>query len=180
MDIKERREFYEKVYFYELDKPEKLYARLRLPLAILIFIIPINFFLISEVITSISDGSIISVVLIISISSLLILLYLLYCIYRMLTGWTYYEVSLKDFDEHYGRLIEYYKKWSDEDRDKQKAELMARETFEKDLTQQLVECTNHNQNLNLVRSAYIIKLIKILPYYTIFIALSYVFLLFKT
>ena len=49
MNITEKRKFYERVYFYELDKREQIYVRLRLPIAILTFMVPINFFLVTEV-----------------------------------------------------------------------------------------------------------------------------------
>ncbi|MDU8427484.1 hypothetical protein RYB70_27280, partial [Pseudomonas syringae pv. actinidiae] len=43
MDEAARFTFYEKIYFYELERKEKLISRLNLPLAILVYRLKINF-----------------------------------------------------------------------------------------------------------------------------------------
>ena len=174
MNLKEKRKFYEKVYFFELDKRENIYTKLRLPIAILTFIGSFNLFLITETIPSISEKFIIlSVSNVFMVSSSFILIYLGYCIYNVLTDWTYHEVSPKDFDEHYDKLIRYYQKDSGEEQDEQKSELIVREPFEKDLTRQLMECANYNHNINIERNAYIVRFIEVLPLYLVVLALFY-------
>ena len=96
----------------------------------------------------------------------------MYCTHKALTSWTYYEVSLKDFDEHYDKLPKYYKKYSDENQDKQKLELIAEKTFEKDLTRQLMECEDHNRKINMARNDCIRWFIQLLLLYLVIIALS--------
>ena len=86
----------------------------------------------------------------------------------------YHEISLRGFDKYYSKLVDYYGKHFDEGQDK------ARETFEKDITQQIMECASHNRSLNLKRTAYIIRFIKMLPFYPAVLVLFYVFLLIDT
>ena len=178
MDITERRKFYERVYFFELDKRERIYTRLKLSITVLIFMASINFFLITEAITLIFKMPytfiVISLFVFIIVISLCILIYLSHCIYKAFSGWTYHEVSPKDFDEYYGRLIEHYKEHFDGDLSK------AGEALEKNLTQQLMECADHNHNINLERNAYIIRFIRILPFYPVVLALFYAFLLINS
>ena len=167
MDITEKRKFYERVYFFELDKRERIYTRLKLSITVLIFMASINFFLITEAITLILKMPytfiVISLFVFIIVISLCILIYLWHCIYKAFSGWTYHEVSPKDFDEYF-------------DEDLSKAE----ETFEKNLTRWLMKCADHNHNINLERNAYIVRFIRILPYYPAVLALFYVFLLINT
>ncbi len=178
MDRTEKRKFYEKVYFYELEKREQIYVRLKLPIAILTFMVPINFFLIGKAVAFAWEQSmIISIPSAFMIISSSILVYLLYCIYKVLTKWIYYEVSLKGFDEYYDRLTEYYKKDLDKYRNKQELELTVREIFEKDLTQQFMKYADYNHNINLARNAYIVRFIEVLPSYSIVITLFYLFLI---
>ena len=174
MDITERRKFYERVYFFELDKRERIYTRLKLPITVLTYMASINFFLITEAITLIFKNFVIfNMPNAFIVISLYVLIRLSHCIYKVLSGWIYNEVSPKDFDEYYDKLIEYYKKYFDEDLSK------VGKTLEKNLTRQLMEYANHNQNINLKRNAYIVKFIEILPYYSVVLVLFYMFLLYN-
>ena len=178
MDRTEKRKFYEKVYFYELEKREQIYARLKLPIAILTFMVPINFFLIGKAAAFAWQQSIIiSIPNALIIISLSILIYLSYCVYKVLNKWTYHEVSLKSFDEYYDRLMEFRKRDFDQDRNKHDLELTVRKIFEKNLTQQFMKYTDYNHNINLARIAYIVRFIEVLPSYSIIIALFYLFLI---
>ncbi len=178
MDRTEKRKFYEKVYFYELEKREQIYSRLKLPIAILTFMAPINFFLIGKAAALAWQQSIIiSILNALIIVSLSILIYLSYCIYKVLTKWTYHEVSLRGFDEYYDRLIECCKRDFDQGRNKQDLELTVKKILEKNLTKQFMKYTDYNHNINVVRNAYIVRFIQVLPSYSIVIALFYLFLI---
>ena len=176
MDIKERKKFYEKVYFYELDRRDQIYGKLRLPITVLTFTTSVNFFLVTKLLVSYIDPYnatnfiLGAAVILLSIS---ILTYLLHCIYRVLVGWEYNEVSLKDFEEYYDKLAEHYKKYNRENLNEQELKLMTEETFEKTLTQQLVECTDHNHKINIAKGNYILNFIEALPAYLFFLALLY-------
>ena len=181
MNITERKKFYEKLYFYELDSRDKIYMKIRLPITILTFMASINFFLIAKVFVL---GSELSIKLVMpsmfTILSVLILIYLLHCIYQALIGRTYHEVSFKDFEKYYNQLTEYYKKYYGKDYDEQKLALMADETFEKNLAQQLMEYADHNRNVNVERGGYLMRFIKILPFYSFVLILLYALLFIYT
>ena len=176
MDIKERKKFYEKVYFYELDRRDRIYTKLRLPITILTFMGSVNFFLITKLLVSyIGPYNAINIILGITVIllSISMFIYLLRCIYHVLVGWVYHEVSLKDFEEYYDKLAEHYKKYNSENLNEQKLKLMIEEIFEKTLTQQLVRCTYHNHKVNIAKGKYILNFIEALPAYLFFLALLY-------
>ena len=178
MNRTEKRKFYEKVYFYELEKREQIYSRLKLPIAILTFMAPVNFFLIGKAVAFAWQQSvIISIPNALTIVSLSILIYLSYCVYKVLNKQTYHEVSLRSFDEYYDRLMKCRKKDFDQGQNKQDLELTVREILEKNLTQQFMKYTDYNRNINLARIAYIVRFIQVLPSYSIVIALFYLFLI---
>ena len=177
MDITERKNYYEKVYFYELDRRSKIHMEIRLPIAILTYMASVNFFLITEVFALGSESSIKLVMAsIFTTISVCILAYLLRCIYRALIGWVYHEVSLEDFEKYHKELTEYYKEYYVIDHDEQKLALMVRETLEKNLAQQFMECADYNHNLNLEREGYINRSIQGLPFYLFSLTLSYIFI----
>ena len=175
MDITERKKFYEKVYFYELDRRDQIYMKLRLPITVLTFTASVNFFLITKLLASYiashSTANIIGIAAI--LLSILILIYLLRCIYRVLIGWVYNEISLQDFEKYYDKLVEHYESYDSENHNEQEAKLMAEEIIEKTLTRQLVEYAHHNRKINLARGNYIVKFIKALPFYLLLLALLY-------
>ena len=106
-----------------------------------------------------------------AVITIAILFFLVRFIYKALTTWTYYEVSLEEFNEYYDRLINYYREYSNENQDPQKLELLVVETFEKDLTEQLMKCENHNREVNMARNAYIKYFMQTLPLYIVSVAL---------
>ena len=185
MYMTEKREFYERVYFHELNKQAQIYEKLRLPIAILILIVPVHFFAISEIwnniksVIDISDlynkimSDLFTVIVLPSLAviTIAILFFLVRFIYKALTTWTYYEASLEEFNEYYDRLINYYREYSNENQDPQKLELLVVETFEKDLTEQLMKCENHNREVNMARNAYIKYFMQTLPLYIVSVAL---------
>ena len=176
MDIVERKKLYEKVYFYELDRRENIYIKLRLPVSILTFMAPVNFFLISKLLDlDLMSLGAVAITIAIAISSIFILGYLSYCIYRVLTGWEYHVIALEDFEKHYDTLVKYYKEYYSKDHNEQELELMAKEIFEKNLVQQLVKYAVHNRNINLARGNYIIKFIEMLPFYLLLLTLLYTY-----
>ena len=171
MDITERKKFYEKVYFHELDSRDRIHMKIRLPVTVLTFMGSINFFLITKVFALGSELSIKLVIpSIFTILSILIFIYLVRCIYQVLIGWEYHKVSLKGFEGYYNQLTEHYKKYYDE----QKLASIVKETFEKSLAQQLMKYADHNLNINLAREAYLVRFIKILPFYSFVLILLYV------
>ena len=178
MDITERQKFYEKVYFHELDQREKIYAKPNLLVLSLTSMAAINAVLIVIIFDLGSEASLMSIVL--GIFSVLILICLLYCIYRALTGWVYHKIPLKGFEKHHNEMIEYYKEYYSEDHNEQKLELMAKETFQENLTQQLMVCADHNSKINQKRNTYIIWFTQILLLYLAVLASLYVSLLIDT
>jgi hypothetical protein len=97
MDEKERFGFYEKIYFYELDRKEKLISRLNLPLAILVAITSFLSYMLNKAPTT-HDG----------LSGVFFWIFYFCTIVTLLCGAKYFWSSwqLKDYDKGLPTLIE--------------------------------------------------------------------------
>lgn len=97
MDDKERFAFYEKVFYQELDRKEKLYARLSMPLAMLVAIVTFLSYMLSKAPTT-EDGT---------ASVFFWMFYLSTCV-MLLIGALYFRAawSLRDSDRGLPTLME--------------------------------------------------------------------------
>lgn len=178
MDIQERRKFYQSIYFYELDMRDKIYMKSRLPVAILVVMIPVNIFLIKGIYTA--SGFVFSFSWFLGVLSLLLLGRLMYYIHRGIVGWEYSVVPLEKIEEYFDALKthyeEYYKTYYKEHSiptDKQEPIKIARRTFEKNLVEQFLEFSLTNQRNNQERSACITRFFKLLPFYFLVLVILY-------
>lgn len=97
MDDKERFAFYEKVFYQELDRKEKLYARLSMPLAMLVAIVTFLSYMLSKAPTT-EDGT---------ASVFFWIFYLITCL-MLLIGTLYFRAAwaLRDSDRGLPTLME--------------------------------------------------------------------------
>lgn len=97
MDEKERFGFYEKIYFYELDRKEKLISRLNLPLAMLVAVVSFLSYMLNKAPTT-HDGA----------SGVFFWIFYLSTIITLLLGARYFWSSwqLKDYDKGLPTLAE--------------------------------------------------------------------------
>lgn len=97
MDDKERFAFYEKVFYQELDRKEKLYARLSMPLAMLVAIVTFLSYLLNKAPTT-EDG----------IASVFFWIFYLSTCVMLLIGALYFRAawSLRDSDRGLPTLME--------------------------------------------------------------------------
>lgn len=97
MDEKERFALYEKVFFQELDRKEKLYARLSMPLAMLVAIVTFLSYMLNKAPTT-EDGT----------SSVFFwIFYLSTCVMLFLGGWYFRAAwTLRDSDRGLPTLID--------------------------------------------------------------------------
>ncbi|AHC32933.1 MULTISPECIES: hypothetical protein [unclassified Pseudomonas] len=97
MDEKERFSFYEKIYFYEMDRKEKLISRLNLPLAMMVAVASFLSYMLNKAPTT-QDGP----------SGVFFWIFYLFTILLLLCGARYFWSSwqLKDYDKGLPTLIE--------------------------------------------------------------------------
>lgn len=97
MDEKERFGFYEKIYFYEMDRKEKLISRLNLPLAMLVAVVSFLSYMLNKAPTT-HDGP----------SGVFFWIFYLCTIVTLLCGARYFWSSwqLKDYDKGLPTLAE--------------------------------------------------------------------------
>jgi hypothetical protein len=97
MDEKERFGFYEKIYFYEMDRKEKLISRLNLPLAMLVAVVSFLSYMLNKAPTT-HDGS----------SGVFFWIFYFCTIVTLLCGARYFWSSwqLKDYDKGLPTLTE--------------------------------------------------------------------------
>lgn len=90
MDEKERFAFYEKVYFYELERKEKLFARLNMPLAMLVATVTFLSYMLNSAPTT-ADGA----------SGVFFWVFYLCAGFSAVIGGAYFRLSwsLRDFDK---------------------------------------------------------------------------------
>lgn len=90
MDEKERFAFYEKVYFYELERKEKLFARLNMPLAMLVATVTFLSYMLNNAPTA-ADG----------FSGVLFWIFYLCAGFSAFVGGVFFRLSwsLRDFDK---------------------------------------------------------------------------------
>jgi len=174
MNMQRREDFYEDVYFHEMNKRESIYARSRLVLSISGLLASVSFWVAEKILQLIlSSAVILDPLSLFAIGlSVSIFAYLFYCVYRSLVYGKYYEIPMSILDAQYDRLVKHYEKYHGK-RSKQEVELMIREAFDKQLIKWIAKCNERNQNTNLFRSTYVTKCFNIFPLYLFALALLY-------
>lgn len=169
MNIQERRKFYENAYFYELDKQDKIYMRLRLPVTILVFVGPVHFFLIKEVFAR--AGFTFNTYSVLSMLSVIAFVYLLYCVCNGLRSRIYCRMPLDVLEEHCYQLKKYYEQYPNGTK--------AEDIFEENFVKEIIEATERNLNANQKRMSYIVKYFYVLPIYLFFLIITAVLYFFS-
>lgn len=115
MDIVERKEFYEKLYFHELDVREKLVSRLKLPMTAFAILTAMTFFLFNDNLKE-KSGELSCIFLAIFTSGCLALFFSIFFFIRSWYGYTYKMLPNAVVIENYYKEI--YDNYFDIDEDK--------------------------------------------------------------
>jgi hypothetical protein len=144
------REFYEKMYFWELERKSKIQSTLALPISVTAFGIAIMTYSLDGYVHKAKYDFVLILPLAISV---LAFLYVLRMSWMILSASSYKAIwTMEQFKSHYVELVEFSREHPDAP--------AAEATFEENLINDLALCTTHNAVVNDRRAAALYKVHK--------------------